>query len=620
MTWAAAVVAIIATVVLFSGISRRLNLSAPLLLTVAGIVVGWLPIVEPITIPAEVILLGFLPPLLYSMAIKTSLIDLKTHVRGIALLSIGHVLVVAIGVGLLLWWQLHIPLPLALAFGGVVAPPDAVAATTIAKNIGMPKKLVTLLEGESLFNDATALVLVRMGILALASGVTVWHVGLQFLWAAGGGIGLGIMAYWLIAQVRKLMTASVDDTALSFICPWIAYLPAEALHSSGVLATVMCGVLLGHHAYTFQDAQSRLSERTTWRAIQFILENAVFFLVGLQAFGIFTRVQRSYGIDTIVPVALLTLCAVILIRALYIFATMPLWRLPGMSRHEAVGEASILSWAGMRGVVTLAAVLSIPISAPHRDLLVLLALVVVAGTLLIQGATLPIVARTARLAGDDPRESALQRAILIERVADTGEGRLLELVDSEISADVVSELHARMERRRHSAWERLSAESDAETPSDSYRRLRLEMLQAERTLLLKVRDKGLVDSETLAQALGDCDVEEAMLSTLVRRKAAAMEKILSVPEYFQGDCEHLRLADDDRVLVPLTPDGCADCLDLGEHWESLRICVECGHVGCCDLSAGQHAAAHFAQTGHPVMRSFEPGEDWRWCYIDSIPG
>ncbi|MGL4831476.1 MAG: cation:proton antiporter, partial [Propionibacteriaceae bacterium] len=399
MTWATAVVAIIAIVVLFSGVARRFDLSAPLLLTVAGIAVGWLPIVPPITIPAEVILLGFLPPLLYSMAIKTSLIDLKTHVRGIMLLSIGHVVVVAVGVGLLLWWQLHIPLPLALAFGGVVAPPDAVAATAIAKNIGMPKKLVTLLEGESLFNDATALVLVRMSLLALASGVTAWHVGVQFLWAAGGGLGIGVLSYWLIARVRKLTTASVDDTALSFICPWIAYLPAEALHSSGVLATVMCGVLLGHYAYTFQDAQSRLAERTTWRAIQFILENAVFFLVGLQAFGIFTRVQRSYGILAIVPLALMTLAAVIVIRGVYIFATMWLWRIPGMSRHEAVGEASILSWAGMRGVVTLAAVLSIPAAAPHRDLLVLLALVVVAGTLLLQGGTLSYVARRARLAG-----------------------------------------------------------------------------------------------------------------------------------------------------------------------------------------------------------------------------
>ncbi|MGL4832730.1 MAG: UBP-type zinc finger domain-containing protein, partial [Propionibacteriaceae bacterium] len=230
------------------------------------------------------------------------------------------------------------------------------------------------------------------------------------------------------------------------------------------------------------------------------------------------------------------------------------------------------------------------------------------------------VARRARLAGDNPREAALQRAILIERVTDSGEGRLAELVDTQTPPDVVAELQARLERRRHSAWERLGVDSDSETPSDSYRRLRLEMLQAERGLLLKIRDKGLVDSETLAQALADCDVEEAMLSTLAQRKAAALEKLASVPEHFHGECEHLRLADDNRVLVPLTPDGCVDCFAQHRQWESLRICVECGHVGCCDSSDGGHAAAHFAQTGHPVMRSFEPGEDWRWCYIDAILG
>ena len=188
------VVGIVAVVVAVSGVSGRLGTSAPLLLTLVGIVIGYLPGFPVIEIDREIVLLGLLPPLLYAAAIRTSLIDLRANLKSIAMLSVALVVVTAAAVGVLLWQLLGIPLPLALAFGGVVAPPDAVAATAVAKGIGLPRRIVTLLEGESLFNDATALVIVKLGLVGLGAAVTAGDVGVQFLWSAGGGIAIGLVA------------------------------------------------------------------------------------------------------------------------------------------------------------------------------------------------------------------------------------------------------------------------------------------------------------------------------------------------------------------------------------------------------------------------------------------
>lgn len=612
------VVGIVAVVVAVSSIAGRLGTSAPLLLTLIGIIIGFLPGVPLIEIDREIVMLGLLPPLLYAAAIRTSLIDLRANVRGIAMLSVALVIFTAVGVGLLVWQLLGIPLPLALAFGGVVAPPDAVAATAVARGIGLPRRIVTLLEGESLFNDATALVIVRMGLIALGTAVTAVEVGVQFLWSAGAGIGIGLLAMWVIRTVRGLIKTTVNDTAISFVCPWVAYLPAEAVHASGVLAVVTAGVLLGHKAHTFQSASSRLSERINWTTIQFVLENGVFLLIGLQAKGIIERVAYL-GVPYLVGVSAAVLAAVILLRPLFLYLTIPFWGRDA-PLSTVFRTATLVGWTGMRGVVTLAAALSIPTDAPGRDLLVLLALVVVAGTLLLQGYTLPSVARLLNIRGDDPRERSLQRATVIERAVDAGNARLTELDTAGVPDDVLAALHGIGRRRSHAAWERLSTDDTVESPTEAYRRLRTDMLHAERTKLLQIRDSGKVASDVLDEALRDSDVEESMLTGLQARSEEAAHDILRTPEQNRGDCEHLREADDGRCVMPGTPEGCAECLALGEQWVALRICLDCGHVGCCDSSPRQHATKHFEQTGHPVMRSFEPGEEWRWCYVDSLPG
>ncbi len=612
------VVALVAVVLFVATLARRLGTSAPLLLTVVGIGVGYLPGVPLIEVDREIVLLGLLPPLLYAAAIRTSLIDLRANLRGIALLSVGLVIFTAVGVGLLVWWLLGVPLPLAIAFGGVVAPPDAVAATTVAKRIGLPRQLVSLLEGESLFNDATALVIVRMGLVALGTTVSVAEVGGQFLWAAGGGVAIGVLAAFLIGLVRRRITHTVTDTALSLLCPWLAYLPAEEVHASGVLAVVTAGVLLGHKSMYFQTAQSRIAERLNWATIQFVLENAVFLLIGLQAHAIVDRVA-DVGLTRLVLVSAVVLAVVIALRPLWIFATMPVWRPSRLSWASASRAAAVSSWAGMRGVVTLAAAFTLPADAPQRDLLVLLALVVTAGTLLLQGYSLPWLARTVGVRGDDPREDALQVATVLERSVAAGEARLDELVDADTPRAAVVALRAAAERRRHAAWERLGSDAAVDSPSDAYVRLRREMIDAERAKLLKIRDSGQVSSEVLQGVLGMIDIEESTLSGYARRTAPVGGGVLQTPEHVRGACAHLDEAPE-FPPSPITPEGCQECLAEGLSWVNLRLCLTCGHVGCCDSSQGRHASAHFAGTGHPVMRSFEPGEEWRWCFVDSLTG
>ena len=612
------IVALVAVVLAVATLARRFGTSAPLLLTVVGIIVGYLPGMPLIEVDREIVMLGLLPPLLYSAAIRTSLIDLKATIRGIGLLSVGLVIFTAVGVGIAVWALLGVPLPLAIAFGGVVAPPDAVAATAVAKRIGLPRQLVTLLEAESLFNDATALVIVRMGLVALGASVTVWDVSSQFLWAAGGGIAIGTAAAYLIGLVRRRITHTVTDTALSFLCPWLAYLPAEEVHASGVLSVVTAGVLLGHKSMYFQTAQSRIAERVNWATIQFVLENAVFLIIGLQAHAIVQGVA-DIGWSRVGYISVLVLLVVILLRPLWIFTTMLVWRSKQWPWSTTAKVAAITSWAGMRGVVTIAAAFTLPTDAPERDLLVLLALVVTAGTLLIQGYSLPWLARALDLRGEDPREDALQVATVLERSLGAGEARLDALVDSETPASVVASLHEASKRRRDAAWERLGTEADIESDSDAYVRLRKEMIVAERAKILSIRDNGQASSDVLDKVFGVMDIEESMLTGFAERTPLGGDETLRAPEHTRGECPHLDAAPH-CPPPPVTPEGCQECLADGTSWVNLRICLTCGHVGCCDSTPAQHATAHFHTTGHPVMRSFEPGEEWRWCYVDSLLG
>jgi CPA1 family monovalent cation:H+ antiporter len=269
----------------------------------------------------------------------------------------------------------------------------------------------------------------------------------------------------------------------------------------------------------------------------------------------------------------------------------------------------MLGWAGMRGVVTLAAAFVIPEDTQHREVLLLMAFTVVAGTLFIQGMSLPWLAKRLRVPGPDPAEDALARATLLQQASKAALHRLDEL-EYDDSQGVVELIRQRLDQRNFAAWERLSTNSDQESPSDLYARVRLAMLEAERERVLEIRSAGTVASEVVADVLALLDVEESMLDIATEERRD--ERETASARLTGGSC-----ADLERFPVVATAEDpvCQRCIDEGYQWVSLRECLECGNVACCDSSVRQHATKHFHDTTHPVMESAEPGEDWRWCFV-----
>nr|WP_221634378.1 cation:proton antiporter [Nocardioides luti] len=609
-------------VLAFAALAERLDLPPPLVLIVVGVGVSYIPGVPQIDLEPDVVLLGLLPPLLYATAIQSSLVDFNANRRAILLLSVGLVAFTTVGIGLVV----HALLPAtswaaAFAIGAVVAPPDAVAATAIGRRIGLPRRVVTILEGESLLNDATALVALRTAtavILVGSAEVQTWRVAADFVWAAAGGVLVGGLFFVVVAWMRKKITDPVLDTGISFVIPFAAYLAAEEIHASGVVGVVIAGLLLGHKAPIIQTAQSRISERMNWRTIAYVLENTVFLLIGLQAKHLFEDVGTS-PVHTwrIVAVCAATLVGVIVMRIGWVFMARYALVRPGPDPdigHKPPWTFSfVLSWAGMRGVVTLAAAFTIPLEAENREILLFIAFTVVAGTLFLQGLSLPWVARRLRVPSPDPMDDALARATILQQASKAGYEALdaLEYDDPHGVGELVQQ---RTDQRNFAAWERLGTTADEETPSETYSRVRRTMIDAERRRVLEIRRSGTVASEVISEVLSMLDVEESMLE--IAHQEHDELKVVNAHRRPRGEvCDELTAYD----VVETAPDPiCQECLDEGTRWVALRQCLECGHVACCDSSPKQHATAHFRDTTHPVMQSAEPGEDWRWCFVHHL--
>jgi monovalent cation/hydrogen antiporter len=614
-------IVLVSVVTAVGALDRRYGAPAPMILTTVGAVASFLPFVPRVELTPELVLFGLLPPLLYAAAIRTSLIDFRRNLRPIGLLSVGLVLFTTAGVGALVWLLLPVSLAAGFALGAVVAPPDAVAATSIARRAGMPRRVVTILEGESLVNDATALVCLRAAIAALSGAVTVWSVIGGFALSVGAGLAVGVGVAALVAKLRKHIDDALTDTSVSLVTPFASYLLAEELHASGVLALVVTGLLLGHMSPRLQSASSRIFERTNWATISFVLENAVFLLIGLQVEQILSQLRANeLPRSQIVLASVAVLVAVVVLRFVWVFpATYLPRRIPRVARRDPAPPwtvPTVIGWAGMRGVVTLAAVFVLPPNTPQREVLVVIALVVVAGTLLLQGSTLPWLVRRLGLAGPDEREDALAEASTYQRAATAGLRRLDELVGDDEAEDVVETLRTRSMERANAVWERLG--SNDETPSQAYARLRIEMLRAEREEVLRVRRRGGVPHEVIERVLASLDIEETVLDRVSQEDLEQREEELRASVHVRSGCGHLRSATE--VPQPRTPTGCEECLAEGSTWVHLRLCLDCGHVGCCDSSPRRHASLHFEQEQHPVIRSFEAGEAWRWCFVDEVLG
>jgi CPA1 family monovalent cation:H+ antiporter len=517
---------LVAAAAAVAGVARRFGWSAPLLLVVAGIAVSYLPGVDDYDLEPELVLYFILPPLLFAAAWQSSVINFKQNLRSIGLLSVGLVLFTTLAVG----FAVHavVPdMPWAAAFvlGAIVSPPDAVAATAVGRTVGLPRRLVTILAGESLVNDATALTAYRVAVgAAVAGGFSVWHGVLEFLAAAVGGVLVGYLIAVAVEWLLQHLHDPVLENSTVLVLPFLAFAAAEELgyhgyHGSGVLAVVTAGLYLGHRSPRRQTAATRLQGTEVWRVIEFLLESVVFALIGLQLPTVLDELSdRDPG--TLALAGAVALGVTIAARFVWMYPGTYLPRLvPSIAARDPSPPwtyPTVLAWAGMRGVVSLAAAFGLEADFPERDLILFLTFVVVIGTLLIQGLTLPALIRRLGVVGAEEQQDLVREAGAQHAAANAA----LERLDRELAGatavpdDVVARLREKAEIRQLGAWERLGgrgAEGSMEPPTVSFRRLRRAMIDAEREVFIDLRDRGQIDDEVLQRVQRELDLEESIL-------------------------------------------------------------------------------------------------------------
>lgn len=510
--------------------ARRVGLSAPPVLVLAGLAATFLPGVPEFRLDPDIALFVFLPPLLFAAAWESSYYNLREHVRPIALLSVGLVLFTTFVLGYVAY--LVVPgLGLAQAFvlGALLAPPDAVAAVGIARKLGLPRRLITILVGESLFNDATALTLFRVALAAAAgAGFSLLDGVGRFLFAAVAGAVIGLVLGRLLHWLRGRLSDPLVETVVPVLAPFAAYLTAEAVHASGVIAVVVTGLYLGHRS-TESAAKTRLLSGSLWMVVVFVLESIVFVLIGLQLPLILDTLSTRNPV-TLAWNAVVIFAVVVLARFVWVLpsAYVPLW----VSRRVREREAGldwrhrvVVAWAGMRGVVSLAAAFAIPLKTdegvvfPGRDLVLFFTFTTVLATLLVQGLSFPALVRVLGVRAESERQAdAVAEAAAQHAAARAALERLEALVEEETGlyvGEAAERLRQLAEDRQFRAWERLgggTGPEGEEVPTAVYRRLRREMLAAEREVFIRMRDERRIDDEVLLRVMRELDLEEVMLS------------------------------------------------------------------------------------------------------------
>ncbi|MGA5461924.1 Na+/H+ antiporter [Mycobacterium sp. NPDC050041] len=526
----AVLLAVLVMSLLLAAVARRLDVSAPLALVVAGLGVGLIPGLPDIQLDPELVLFVILPPLLWSAGLESSSVALRRNVRPIGLLAVGLPLATTFAVGFVAFHTVpELTVAAALTLGAIVAPPDAVSATAVGRRLGLPRQTMTLLGGESLLNDATALTAYKVALGAAVGTAVSWRDGLgTFALAAVGGVLVGGLLGVLIVAIRARLSDPVVESAIGLMAPFAIYLLAEEAHGSGVIAVVVAALISGQRSVRASYA-TRLQDDAVWRAVQLVLESFAFLLIGLQLPKV---VGELTGISarTLVVASAAVFGTVLVVRLVWVFlfAYLPRWVSPHVRHSEPApppAQVFVVAWAGMRGVVSLAAAFGVPMTTlsgaefPGRPQLVFLTFVVVVGTLLLHGLTLPWLIRVLGVQGDEAQRDALAAAAAQSKAAQAAADRLDELMAEQEPGSDVHERAAEVlrgwnNRRANSAWERLGRDEEdiGESPASAFRRLRLEMLAAERETFIAERDAGRIDDEVLRSVLRGLDLEEATLN------------------------------------------------------------------------------------------------------------
>ena len=529
MTYIAEIfVGLLLAVAVLAMVARKLHIPYPILFVIGGLLLGLIPGLPKVSLNPELVFIFFLPPLLFPAALSTSWRDFRANLRPISLLAVGLVLFTTIAVAYLANYFMNLPLAAGFVLGAIISPPDAIAATAIAQRLSVPRRIVTILEGESLINDATALVAYRFAVAAVMTGsFSLAHAGAQFFIVGIGGIVTGLAVGWLAGKFHKRVDDAPIEITVSLLTPFAAYLLAEHFHVSGVLSVVTAGLYLGRRLPELLTFKTRLQGGPVWEMVEFLLNGFVFILIGLQLPGVLHALSgHAIPLHRLVWYALLISLAVIVIRIVWVFPATYLPRLifKKICRRDPYPQwrhVTIVAWTGMRGVVSLAAALAIPLTLdgqpegepfPGRDLILFLTFIVILATLVVQGLSLPLLIRWLGVRDDgsmekEEREARLkanqQALVHLQGVAEHDPAK----------ADALQRLRVEYEDhiRQVEGAEPESVGTSLRLFSSEYELLSQAALQVERRTILELRNQSVISDEVVRRIQLDIDLAEARL-------------------------------------------------------------------------------------------------------------
>lgn len=535
------IIFILAVLISLSALIEKTKLPNPIFLLLAGFAIGFIPALPDLAMDPDVIFLLFLPPLLYDAAFRTSWHDFKADIRPISAMGISLVFFTMLAVAITAHY--FIPAfswPLAFLLGAIISPPDAVAATSIIKGLGLNKRVITILEGESLVNDASALIAYRYALAAVTTGSFIlWEAGLQFILVADGGILIGILVgYILVFAHKKVNNNPVVETSLTLLTPFLSYLAAEQVHVSGILAVVSTGLVISWRSPEIFSYQTRMRTRVVWDTLIFLLNGFIFILIGLQLPAILKQLS-DYTLMQLIGYGMVISLATILARIIWIFTGVYSARLfhSKKEKHDAASakkenEANwknvlIISWTGTRGILSLAAALALPLTLykgnvfPQRPLLLFLCFVVIFITLVVQGLSLPLLIRLLGVkpgSNTDKETKELQLYIV---------NNTLHFIDNEYSAGPGISFKEQLKKKYESIAKTLTREirthrrnekQDKQLPVviiTPMQDAQIEIGKFQRELLLKLHKEGAYNDTAIKEAERNMDIDDLKFSQLL---------------------------------------------------------------------------------------------------------
>ena len=539
------IIFIMVILIALSAVADKIKLPYPILLVGVGLVIGFTPQLPNLTLNPEIIFLIFLPPLLYDAAFKTSWHEFKTAIRPISTLAISLVFFTTFSVAAAAHYLIPgFSWPLAFVLGAIVSPPDAVAATGITKGLGLNKKVITILEGESLLNDASALIAYRYAVAAVTTGVFVfWKAGLEFLLVAGGGIFAGVVIGYIFIQIHKKITHNVVvETSLTLLAPYIAYLSAEKLHVSGVLSVVCAGLMLTWRAPEIFSYQTRMRTGVVWDTIIFLLNGVVFILIGLQLPDIMNEI-KGYSIMNLLGYGLLISLVTIIVRIIWVIFgvySQKIFSFKNKSPLITDGESKtedeiqwknvlIVAWTGTRGVVSLATALALPLTLnngsvfPFRNIILFLAFMVIFVTLVVQGLTLPLLIKILGVEKKKTfhKEDKELELTLAYQVVDFVEKSFPVALEPKLQEQVIKKYHFTIQKLNkeieHIEAKKKPAKNQLTNSVVQLLLVQLEIVNFQRELLLKFHKEGSFSDEVIRYSERELDIEELRLNGLISK-------------------------------------------------------------------------------------------------------